>query len=139
MVLVVSVGVVACTSKAAPNSDGRSAGDLVPSDGGKLGDLVPSDGGKLGDLVPSDGGKLGDLVPPDGGKLGDLVPPDVGKLSDNGVAGPCQPVPGKICSIDCWCWENPLPQGNSLFGVWGSSASDVFAVGRNGTILHRHL
>ena len=28
------------------------------------------------------------------------------------------------------------PHGD-LFGVWGSSASSVFAVGRNGTILHR--
>jgi hypothetical protein len=33
-------------------------------------------------------------------------------------------------------WQNPLPQGNSLHGVWGSSPSDVFAVGDAGTILH---
>ena len=35
-----------------------------------------------------------------------------------------------------WVWQNPLPQGNSLYGVWGSSGSDVFAVGDAGTILH---
>ena len=35
-----------------------------------------------------------------------------------------------------WTWQNPLPQGNDLTGVWGSSASDVFAVGGGGTILH---
>jgi hypothetical protein len=35
-----------------------------------------------------------------------------------------------------WQWQNPLPQGNSLYGVWGSSGSDVFAVGYGGTILH---
>jgi hypothetical protein len=35
-----------------------------------------------------------------------------------------------------WTWQNPLPQGNSLLGVWGSSGSDVFAVGGSGTILH---
>jgi hypothetical protein len=35
-----------------------------------------------------------------------------------------------------WEWQNPLPQGNDLFGVWGSSGSDVFAVGYGGTILH---
>ncbi len=35
-----------------------------------------------------------------------------------------------------WTWQNPLPQGNSLRDVWGSSGSDVFAVGDGGTILH---
>jgi uncharacterized repeat protein (TIGR01451 family) len=35
-----------------------------------------------------------------------------------------------------WQWQNPLPQGNGLSGIWGSSGSDVFAVGRAGTILH---
>ena len=35
-----------------------------------------------------------------------------------------------------WEWQNPLPQGNTLTGVWGSSGSDVFAVGWAGTILH---
>ena len=35
-----------------------------------------------------------------------------------------------------WTWQNPLPQGDTLFGVWGSSGSDVFAVGRHGQIFH---
>jgi hypothetical protein len=35
-----------------------------------------------------------------------------------------------------WEWMNPLPQGNPLNGVWGISATDVFAVGDAGTILH---
>jgi hypothetical protein len=35
-----------------------------------------------------------------------------------------------------WTWQNPLPQGNPLHGVWGSSGSDVFAVGWDGTIVH---
>jgi hypothetical protein len=35
-----------------------------------------------------------------------------------------------------WTWQNPVPQGNHLRGVWGSSGSDVFAVGDDGTILH---
>ena len=26
-----------------------------------------------------------------------------------------------------WSWQNPLPQGNSALGVWGSSGSNVFA------------
>jgi len=35
-----------------------------------------------------------------------------------------------------WTWQNSLPQGDGLAGVWGSSGSDVFAVGWDGTILH---
>jgi hypothetical protein len=35
-----------------------------------------------------------------------------------------------------WEWQNPLPQGNLLWSVWGNSSSDVFAVGDAGTILH---
>jgi hypothetical protein len=35
-----------------------------------------------------------------------------------------------------WKWQNPLPQGNKLYGVWGSSEGDVYAVGGYGTILH---
>ncbi len=34
-----------------------------------------------------------------------------------------------------WNWQNPLPQGNRLNGVWGNSSSNVFAVGEGGTIL----
>lgn len=32
-------------------------------------------------------------------------------------------------------WMNPLPQGNAVRGVWSASASEIFAVGDNGTIL----
>ncbi len=35
-----------------------------------------------------------------------------------------------------WGWHNPLPTGNTLGSLWGSSGSDVFAVGEAGTILH---
>jgi hypothetical protein len=42
----------------------------------------------------------------------------------------------EVCSADNWRWRNPLPQGNFLNGVWGSGASDVWAVGGAGTILH---
>jgi hypothetical protein len=46
------------------------------------------------------------------------------------------PPPGAICSPDKWCWENPLPQGATLSGVWGTGAKDVYAVGERGMILH---
>ena len=32
--------------------------------------------------------------------------------------------------------NNPYLQGNPLYAIWGSSSSDVFAVGAEGTILH---
>ena len=37
---------------------------------------------------------------------------------------------------DGWTWQNPLPQGKSLNGIWGSGANRVFAVGDEGTIIH---
>jgi hypothetical protein len=43
---------------------------------------------------------------------------------------------GKVVSSDYWTWQNPLPTGNALYGLWGSSSTDVFAVGQHGTILH---
>jgi hypothetical protein len=41
-----------------------------------------------------------------------------------------------ICSADNWCRQHSLPQGHNLDGLWGSGATDVWAVGAGGTILH---
>lgn len=41
----------------------------------------------------------------------------------------------RVCSRDCFCWENPAPQGNVLVGLWASSPRDVWAVGDRGTVL----
>lgn len=35
-----------------------------------------------------------------------------------------------------WQWLSPLPQGNTLQGIWVKDASESYAVGRCGTILH---
>src|SRR4030042_4058586 len=35
-----------------------------------------------------------------------------------------------------WKWENPYPQGNNLYKIWVNSATDIFAVGDSGTIIH---
>jgi len=43
---------------------------------------------------------------------------------------------GKVCSPDGWCWMSPKPQGNDLGAVYATSASDVWAVGQAGTVLH---
>lgn len=39
------------------------------------------------------------------------------------------------CTPDGFCWQNPIPQGSNLWAVWGSGATDVWAVGDGGTIL----
>ncbi|MDY7018536.1 MAG: hypothetical protein SU899_00440, partial [Chloroflexota bacterium] len=39
-------------------------------------------------------------------------------------------------NTDGWEWQNPLPQGNLLRDIWGTSSTDVFAVGGGGVILH---
>ena len=46
------------------------------------------------------------------------------------------PVKGQVCSPDGWCWMNPRPQGNHLKAVYASSASNIWAVGEAGTVLH---
>jgi hypothetical protein len=40
------------------------------------------------------------------------------------------------CSRDGWCWSSPTPQGNALRAVWGATATDVWAVGESGAIVH---
>jgi hypothetical protein len=42
----------------------------------------------------------------------------------------------RVCSKDGWCWQSPLPQGQTLRGLWGASADDAWAVGDYGTLLH---
>lgn len=39
-----------------------------------------------------------------------------------------------LCSVDKWCWSNPLPQGNYVPSLWGSSASSVWGVSDHGAI-----
>lgn len=42
----------------------------------------------------------------------------------------------RLRSADRWCWEHPLPQGNTLGGTWARSPRDAWFVGDRGTILH---
>jgi hypothetical protein len=42
----------------------------------------------------------------------------------------------EICTAAGWCWERPLPQGNTIGGAWGSGPRDLWLVGASGTILH---
>ncbi|MBL8951500.1 MAG: hypothetical protein JNK82_12020 [Myxococcaceae bacterium] len=74
---------------------------------------------------------------------------ELGCWRDGGLTGSC-PGAGAFCGagvspnlcsapiscVDGWCWENPLPQGNTLNAAWASSERDVWAVGNVGTLLH---
>ncbi|MFO0657005.1 MAG: hypothetical protein U0787_18250 [Polyangia bacterium] len=42
----------------------------------------------------------------------------------------------RLCSQSKWCWYHPLPQGNILKSIYGTSGSDIWAVGDGGTALH---
>lgn len=39
-------------------------------------------------------------------------------------------------TVGGWCWENPLPQGNTLMGAWAAGPDDLWLVGAGGVILH---
>src|SRR3972149_1161817 len=41
-----------------------------------------------------------------------------------------------VISPDGWEWWDSLPQEWSLYDVWGSSSTDVYAVGSDCTIMH---
>lgn len=45
-------------------------------------------------------------------------------------------IAARVCSSGNWCWYNPLPQGNTLRALWGSSGNDIWASGDAGTLLH---
>ncbi|MBN1670081.1 MAG: VCBS repeat-containing protein [Kiritimatiellae bacterium] len=51
-------------------------------------------------------------------------------------ATPVTAEPASALPPNTWTWRNPLPQGNNLNAVWGSSISNVIAVGDGGAILH---
>lgn len=56
---------------------------------------------------------------------------------DSGLdAGPLHTEAATMCGPNGWCWSHPYPQGNVLWGTWGTSASDVWAVGEYGTAIH---
>jgi len=47
---------------------------------------------------------------------------------------PVGPAPNPIEPV--WTFEAPLPTDEILYGVWGTSASNVYAVGGGGEIIH---
>ena len=45
-------------------------------------------------------------------------------------------IPAEICSPGDFCWQNPLPQGHTVRALWSATASDQWAVGDQGLIMH---
>lgn len=41
----------------------------------------------------------------------------------------------RLCNQDGVCWENPLPTGSNLRGIWADASGELWAVGDAGTIL----
>lgn len=41
----------------------------------------------------------------------------------------------QLCMQDGWCFENPLPQGNTIRGAWAAGPREVYLVGDNATAL----
>ena len=64
---------------------------------------------------------------PDGSVLG-----DGGDGSGNDLGTASQ---GEICSLDRYCFRNPLPQGNGFSGVYANNGGEIVAVGDRGTIM----
>jgi hypothetical protein len=64
--------------------------------------------------------------------------PDAGEVLDGPMSpdGPEAVDAAAVPAATSWEWENPLPQGNAILGMWGSSAEDVWAVGERGLLLH---
>ena len=70
-----------------------------------------------------------DALPADG------APADSDALvAGDGRSSPDAGPPQGACGASGWCWENPLPQGNTLYGVHGSGKT-LFAVGEKGAVL----
>lgn len=67
-----------------------------------------------------------------GAHSADALEPDAPLADASGDAAmyPANAPPTGDCS-DGWCWVYPLPQGWSIEGVWGTSASDVWAFTSN--------
>ena len=41
----------------------------------------------------------------------------------------------RVCTPAGWCWENPLPQGATLYGAWRADERHMWFVGELGTVL----
>ncbi|HZI13223.1 MAG TPA: hypothetical protein VE153_22775 [Myxococcus sp.] len=84
---------------------------------------------------------------PDAGSGSDAGTPDGGSScvtcdDPDRCGAPAQTAPcalagaGGFCSADCWCWEAPLPHGNSIQNAHFRASNDGWAVGPGGFAQH---
>jgi hypothetical protein len=111
------------------------AAGATPSGGSSTGSPgVAGIEGNIGTAgVPGVAGTAGSAAAIDGGISGADASSD-GAVDGAGLPFRYATVAG--CSKDGWCWSTPTPQGDLLSSVNGSSASDVWAVGAGGAIIH---
>lgn len=111
----------------APPSDAVSDAGLDAA----AADAPPPGSDTAEDTVPDTATSPDSSAPAEDAALADVLPsPDL--VRDTPGSTPVTPRPA---AAD-WRWENPWPQGRDIHGLWGSSASDVWAVGERGLILH---
>ncbi len=105
---------LACFACGRPGAMGESASDAAAS----------MDGASAVDAGPIESGA-------------DATTPDAAEAAaDDSGADASREVPsGGICS-DSWCWDSPLPQGNTLTGVWAAALDDLWTVTEDGAALH---
>src|SRR6185369_11322025 len=106
-----------------PGTGGAGTGGSSGTGGAGTGGAPGTGGAGIGGAIAGTGGTRGT-----GGSAGTGGAP--------GVGGATTVVGDAACTGDGWCWVFPLPHGNYLRGVWGSSSSDVWAVGDGGTLMH---
>jgi hypothetical protein len=92
------------------HDDATDAHDATSDGTDAIADAIDAIGDTTSDAI-------GDAIDGDGADTAPFVPPLEG------------------CTTSGWCWENPLPFGNSLASVWAASSTNVWAVG-NELILH---
>jgi hypothetical protein len=127
-----------------------SGGDAAKPDGAQQtpdasGDTRSEDAGDAGGQpdVSADapgGGDAGDAEVPDApaGDAGDAGAdaPDSGSdAAPEQDAGPTTAPPTTPCTRG-WCWQSPKPQANDLLSIWGTSPTNIWAVGGESTMLH---
>jgi hypothetical protein len=105
----------ACGGSSTSRSDAVAGGD------GSL------DGGR--DAALSDGSQI-DASAMDAASM-DALP---GVCSQDGGCPVGEPPP--FCNAGGYCWELPMPLGDPLTGIWGTSASDVWIAGMDRALLH---
>ncbi len=64
------------------------------------------------------------------------IGPEGGPLSDAGTPGVGASAESAVCSAAEWCFRGPQLHSNTLFALWVRGASDLWAVGEAGTVIH---